>query len=76
MRIHGIEESDTYQAIMEEGEIKGMRRNLLQLGRRRFGPPSPAIESALGQIVDPERLARLIDVLLDVSSWDDLLATP
>ena len=76
MRIHGIEESVTYQAIVEEGEIKGMLRNLLQLGRRRFGPPSAETETALRGIADPERLARLVDVLLDVSSWDELLATP
>ena len=26
MKVHGIEESETYQAIVEEGEIKGMLR--------------------------------------------------
>ena len=27
-------------------------------------------------IADPDRLARLLDALYDVSSWDELLATP
>ena len=84
MRIHGIEESVTYQAIVEEGEIKGRvqgmllarREVLLQLGRRRFGKPAVESEAALHNISDPERLARMIGALLDVSSWEELLATP
>jgi hypothetical protein len=80
MRIHGIEESVTYQAIVEEGEIKGVlraRRDVLfQLGRRQFGAPSVEVETALRDIADPDRLARMIGALLDVSSWEELLATP
>jgi hypothetical protein len=53
-----------------------MLRNLVQLGRRRFGEPSSDTEMALRGIADPERLARLVDAVLDVSSWDELLATP
>lgn len=75
-----MKESVTYQAIVEEGETKGAIRarqeDLLLLGRKRFGAPSPASEAALRGISDPDRLARLIDALLEVSSWDELLATP
>jgi hypothetical protein len=53
-----------------------MLRDLLQLGRRRFGEPNPDTEAALRGVADPERLARLVDTLLDVSSWEELLATP
>jgi len=78
--VHGMKESVTYQAIVEEGEIKGMLRarldDLLRLGRRRFGEPNADAEATLRGINDPERLSRMIDVLLDVSSWDELLATP
>jgi hypothetical protein len=78
--VHGMKESVTYQAIVEEGETKGALRarqeDLLLLGRKRFGAPSPASEAALRGISDPDRLARLIDALLEVSSWDGLLATP
>ncbi len=74
-----MKESVTYQAIVEEGRVEGMVRarqeDLLQLGRRRFGTPSPSTETALRGITDPDRLARLIDALLEVSSWDELLAT-
>jgi len=75
-----MKESVTYQAIVEEGEIKGMLRarqdDLLQIGRRRFGEPGPDTEATLRGVADPERLSRLVGALLDVSSWDELLATP
>ncbi|MGO8750078.1 MAG: hypothetical protein ACLQNE_29380 [Thermoguttaceae bacterium] len=78
--VHGMKESVTYQAIIEEGEVKGMLRarqdDLLQLGRRRFGPAVTEIETALRGIADRDRLARMIGALLDVSSWEELLATP
>jgi hypothetical protein len=82
--VHGMKESVTYQAIVEEGEVKGeikgmlraRRDDLFQLGRRRFGAPSMEAETALRDIADPERLSRMIGALLDVSSWEELLATP
>ena len=81
--VHGMKESVTYQAIVEEGraegEVKGMLRarqdDLLQLGRLRFGPPSIETETALRGITDPDRLSRMVGALLDVSSWEELLAT-
>ncbi len=81
--VHGMKESVTYQAIVEEGraegEVKGMLRarqdDLLQLGRLRFGPPSIETETALRAITDPDRLSRMVGALLDVSSWEELLAT-
>jgi len=76
MRIHGIEESVTYQAIVEEGIVRARQDDVLQRGRRRFGAPKPDIEVALRVIADPERLMRLHGDLLDVSNWDELLATP
>ena len=74
-----MKESVTYQAVVEEGmvrgEVKGMLRarqdDLFQLGRRRVGSPSMEAEAALRGITDPDRLARMIGALLDVSSWDE-----
>ena len=74
-----MKESVTYQAIVEEGKAEGKvearQEVLLQLGQRRFGMPNLAIEMTLRGITDRDRLARLIDALLDVSSWQALLAT-
>ena len=78
--VRRMKESVTYQAIVEEGRVEGIVRArqevLLQLGRKRFGTPNPLSETALRSVTDPDRLARLIDALLDVSSWQELLATP
>jgi len=74
--VRGMKESDTYQAIVEEGEIKGIRETLLSLGRIRFGgPPSRVQEATLSGIIDLGRLHRMRDQLLQVESWQELLAT-
>jgi hypothetical protein len=74
--VHGMKDSVTYQAIIEEGMAKARQDDILRHGRRKFGPPSLASEQALRGITDPERLARLLDRIQDVSSWDELLAAP
>ncbi len=71
-----MKESVTYQAMVEEGVVRARQEDLLQLGQRRFDTPSTAIETALRDIADPDRLSRVIGAMLDVSSWDELLATP
>jgi hypothetical protein len=74
--VHGMEDSVTYQAIVEKGVIRARQEDILRLGGKRFGAPSSAREMAVRGITDVDRLARMIDRLLDVSSWEDLLATP
>ncbi len=71
-----MKESVTYQAIVEEGRIQDRQEVLLQLGRKRFGQSSESTRRALFAIKDMDRLARLSDSFLDVSSWDELLNTP
>ena len=55
---YGMKDSVTYQAIVEEGEVKDRHAVLLQLGRKRFGPPDFAVETALRNIIDLDRLAH------------------
>ena len=68
----------TYQKIVEEGRVEGRveeaRAILLRQGRKRFGPPSPEIEATLAEITAIERLEALSERLLDVESWEELLA--
>lgn len=74
-----MKESVTYQAIIEEGEAKGRveeaRRLLLRQGRIRFGSPDSSSEAALAALTDLDRLERLSEQLLQVSSWKELLET-
>jgi hypothetical protein len=71
-----MRESDTFQAILEEGAVTGMHRLLLAQGRERFGKPDKATRHAVEAITDLEGLERLGKRLLTVASWQELLATP
>lgn len=80
-----MRESDTYMMILEEGreegraegELREARTLLLSLGERRFGgPPDEATLTELNAINERGRLEELTLRVLDVTTWQDLLATP
>ncbi len=79
--INGIEESSVYQDIFGKGEatgeakgqIKADRAALLRQGRKKFGPPSETVEATINTLTDLDRLNALLDRILDVSTWDELL---
>ena len=85
--VRAMKESTTYQAILEEGREVGREEGreegraeeaqtlILRLGRKRFGLATPETETALGSITDRSRLERMVDRILEVESWNDLLAT-
>jgi len=86
----GMKESVTYQAIvaeglaegrarglaegLAEGECREARKLLLRLGRKRLGPPDRAMRAAVEAIAELPRLEELTERLLDVGSWQELLA--
>jgi hypothetical protein len=88
--IRGIEESWLYQEYYQKGWAEGYaeamakgytearleqaRVNVLLVGRKKFGPPSEAVSDQIAKIKNRERLAALLVRILDVSSWDALLA--
>jgi hypothetical protein len=59
---------------IERGELIGARDVLLRIGARRFGAPTPATHTTLESIASVEMLGRLAERVLDVETWDDLLA--
>ena len=71
-----MRESDTYQAILDEGEARGLQNTLLRQGRIRFGALKPATRQAIQGITDIKRLRHLTERLLRVSTWEELLQTP
>jgi hypothetical protein len=85
--IRGIEESSVYQGILKKGEAMGRvegrvegavddaKTILLHLGRKKLGPPDERISGRIAEITELDRLHDLIDRTLDVSSWDELLAS-
>jgi predicted transposase YdaD len=74
--VRGMKESSAYQMILEEGRGEEARRILLRQGRRRFGEPDPAVVVRIEAMMDLDQLDALIDRLLDVSSWEELLSNP
>jgi hypothetical protein len=74
-----MQESDTYQAILDEGREIEAKWCILLFGEQRFGPPGEAITARLNAITENlERLRRMMDRLVDrtATSWEDLLDTP
>ena len=85
-----MEESTTYQAILEEGHSKGLTQGLsqglnqgrcdglrsviLRQGTKRFGPPSALIAKELQSQTDMGQLELLVERILDASGWDDLFS--
>jgi hypothetical protein len=76
--VRAMKESDTYLAIIEEGEEVRAKKVILRQGKKRFGVPDEAVTARLGGITDLDRLDRLTDRLFDgtATSWQDLLDTP
>ncbi len=81
-----MEESTTYQGILEEGREKGLsqglsqgrfqslRGTLIRLGTKRFGPPSNPIHIGIQAIRDADRLERLLDRIFESDGWDELIS--
>ncbi len=74
-----MRESSTYQAILkegrDEGHVEGIKHTLMVLGEKRFGKPTTKTRRAFQAIVDATRLDYLTDRVLDVNTWDELLAS-
>jgi predicted transposase YdaD len=64
---------------LKEGEMLGRvleaRRFLFLLGRLRCGEPDATTLAAIEAVADLERLERLVEGLLSVTTWEELLAT-
>jgi hypothetical protein len=69
-------ESSAFDLYEEKGRVEASHRLLLRQGRKRFGEPVEAAETALRAIRDLDRLERLADAVLTAQSWQELLATP
>jgi predicted transposase YdaD len=72
--VRHMRDSTTYQGILDDGRIDGVRRVLLLQGRKRFGPPDAAAEAALQAVANLRRLEQLGERLLDAHSWAEWLA--
>jgi hypothetical protein len=46
----------------------------MRLGSKRFGPADSSVVASIEQITDLSQIESLVDRLLEVNSWKELLA--
>jgi uncharacterized protein DUF4351 len=70
-------EGNTFvQYLLDKGRAEEARKLLLRQGAVRFGPATPQVEATLAGMTDLNRLEELGVRMLEVSSWEELLAAP
>jgi hypothetical protein len=75
LNIRGIEESSVYQGIYARGRVEEARKILISHGTKKFGPPDEQAKAQIAALTDLDRLHDLVDRVLDVASWDELLGS-
>jgi predicted transposase YdaD len=68
-----MEDSVTYQAIVEKGEVKGARKLLVSLLKGRLGDPSPEVLSALELLTDIKQLEAVGGRMGRLDSWEKVI---
>jgi hypothetical protein len=71
-----MQESDTYQMILDEGQEKHAKKTILLVGEKRLGSPDEPVKARLAGITDLERLDRMILQAVTAASWQEILDTP
>jgi hypothetical protein len=74
--IRAMHESDTYLAILDEGQEKATRELILVQGEDRFGPPAESVKASLNAVTDLNRLKRMARLTPKAASWQEILDTP
>jgi hypothetical protein len=74
--VRAMQESDTYLAILDEGQEKRARKDILIAGEERIGPPDESVKTAVEGITVLERLDRMFRRALKASSWQEIVETP
>jgi len=71
-----MHESDTYLAILDEGQEKATREDILAVGEERLGTPGESIKTQLNSIADLARLKRMVRRAAKASNWQEILDAP
>ena len=70
-----MQESDTYLAILDEGQEKFARRAILLVGEERLGTPDESTKERLSNITDLARLKRMVRRAAKAASWQEIVDT-
>jgi hypothetical protein len=70
-----LEDSTTYQLLIQKGRMQEARALIIRLGTKRFGEAPSPIFAAIQGITDHDRLLCLADRVLDANGWEELIST-
>jgi hypothetical protein len=70
-----MQESDTYLMILDEGQEKRARKDILLVGEKRLGAPDQSVKAQLDAITDLERLDRMMLQTVTAKSWQEIVDT-
>ncbi len=73
--VRAMHESDTFLAILDEGQEKHAKKAILLVGEKRLGPADESVKAYLGGITDLERLDRMLLQAVTATGWQEILAT-
>lgn len=71
-----MEESDTYLMILEQGEERARREDVLEAGEIRLGGCDQATRAELASVTDLGRFKRMHRAALTATNWREILDTP
>jgi hypothetical protein len=71
-----MHESDTYLMILEEGEAKATKENILVLGEERLGSPPKSVRAQVNAVTDLPRLKRMVRRTAKAANWQEIVDTP
>lgn len=71
-----MEESDTYLMILEQGEERATRENILVVGEERLGPPDETIRARLKSVTELSSLKQMVRRAAKAESWQEILDAP
>ena len=74
--VRAMHESDTYLAILDEGQEKATRENILAFCEERLGMPDESIKVQFSNVTDLDRLKRMVRRAAKAAGWQEILDTP
>jgi hypothetical protein len=71
-----MHESDTYLAIVDEGQEKHAKKAVLLIGEKRLGRADESVKARLAAVTDLDRLDRMLLQAVAATNWQETLDTP
>jgi len=73
--VHAMQESDTFLMILDEGQEKCARDDVMIVGEERLGPPDESFRTQLRAVTDLARLKRMVRRAVKAANWQEILET-